>query len=98
MPLSKRSTSMQLSPGQADYVLNSLLADRQITRWQVQGALSKMEREIEELELRLALLRSSSHNGRTSKTQSARQGNTNGNGKPSAKAPSRRRKARVFSP
>src|SRR5689334_20281294 len=57
----RRPNSLQLSPGQAEYVLNSLLNDHQITRWQVQGALTKMNREIEELEDRLATLRASAN-------------------------------------
>jgi hypothetical protein len=57
MPSRKRSDELRLGAGQAEYVLNRLIADRQITRWQVQGVLSQMDREIQELEQRLASLR-----------------------------------------
>jgi hypothetical protein len=93
----RRSSALQLSPGQAEYVLNSLLNDHQITRWQVQGALTKMNREIQELEVRLATLRAGAnghakrppaHGPVNGEAQTAKAGNT----------AARRRKPRTISP
>ncbi len=45
------------SPGQAQYVLDRLIAERRITITEVQGYLRALEREILELEMRIRTLR-----------------------------------------
>ena len=53
----QRKESLKLSPGQATYVLDRLIADRRISTGEVNRYVSDMQREIAELESRLQSLR-----------------------------------------
>lgn len=53
----------QLSPGQASYVLDKLVADRRISVGEINRYVSDMHREISELESRLNSLRSAAGTG-----------------------------------
>lgn len=55
-----RKESPRLSPGQATYVLDRLIADRRISTGEVHRYVSDMQREITELESRLQSLRQAS--------------------------------------
>lgn len=54
----KQSPGLQLSPGQAAYVLERLIKDRKVTQGDVNRYVSEMTNEISELEARLQKLRS----------------------------------------
>jgi len=56
MPRAPQSPA--LSPGQAYYVLERLLADRRVTSADMQGYLADLQREIADTEARLRALRS----------------------------------------
>ena len=61
MPRPKRTWGgVQLSPGQASYVIDRLVSDRRISAGEVNRYVSEMHREIAELERRLAALREAS--------------------------------------
>ena len=51
---------MQLSPGQASYVLQRLISDRRVSAGDVSRYVSDMQREISDLEERLEALRQAS--------------------------------------
>lgn len=53
----QRKESPRLSPGQATYVLDRLIADRRISAGEVNRYVSDMKREIADLESRLQSLR-----------------------------------------
>lgn len=55
-----RKESPKLSPGQATYVLDRLIADRRISAGEVNRYVSDMKREIADLETRLQSLRQAS--------------------------------------
>ena len=55
-----RKEPLRLSPGQATYVLDRLIADRRISSGEVSRYVSDMHREISELESRLQSLRQAS--------------------------------------
>jgi hypothetical protein len=56
-----RNTSLpQLTPGQADYVLQRLISDRRVSAGDVTRYVSDMQREIDELQRRLETLRAAS--------------------------------------
>ena len=55
-----RKEAPRLSPGQATYVLDRLIADRRISSGEVSRYVSEMQREIDELESRLHHLRQAS--------------------------------------
>jgi hypothetical protein len=52
-----RDAAMQVTPGQAQWIVERLIADRRITSAEVQAILSSMGEEIADLERRLAALR-----------------------------------------
>ena len=52
-----RAALPQLSPGQATYVLERMIADRRVSAKDVSRYVSEMQREIDELENRLERLR-----------------------------------------
>ncbi|HEX7708490.1 MAG TPA: hypothetical protein VF701_18660 [Thermoanaerobaculia bacterium] len=57
MATGRSTPGSQLSPGQASYVLERLLRERRVSMGEVNGYLSDMNGEIEELEQRLQRLR-----------------------------------------
>lgn len=57
----QRKESPKLSPGQATYVLDRLIADRRISAGEVNRYVSDMQREIADLETRLQSLRQASN-------------------------------------
>jgi O6-methylguanine-DNA--protein-cysteine methyltransferase len=56
-----RAAMPQLSPGQATYVLQRLVADRRISPNDITRYVSAMQREIDDLESRLEALRQASN-------------------------------------
>lgn len=62
MPRPRKQLNTQLSPGQAAYVLDRLVADRRISAGEVTRYVSDMGREINDLEQRLESLRAA-HGG-----------------------------------
>ena len=52
-----RTTSMDLTPGQATYVLDRMIADRRVSAGEVSRYVGDMQREISDLESRLQSLR-----------------------------------------
>ena len=52
-----RDAAMQVTPGQAQWIVERMIADRRITSAEVQKILSSMGDEIADLERRLAALR-----------------------------------------
>jgi hypothetical protein len=58
----KSSSQQKLSPGQASYVLDRLIADRRVSRSEVQRYVNDMHREIGDLERRLQSLREATGN------------------------------------
>src|SRR5689334_4925578 len=54
-----QATSPQLSPGQAAYVIDRLVADRRVSAGEVNRYVTDMHREISDLEQRLNSLRAS---------------------------------------
>ena len=65
------STPVALSPGQAQYVLERLLRDRRVSLGEVARYAADIEREIAEIERRLAVLRDAS--GTSTQREAARQ-------------------------
>jgi hypothetical protein len=59
-----------LSPGQAAYVLDRMIAERRISQGEIRGYVSEMGREISDLESRLARLREA-HGGSSSSSSSS---------------------------
>lgn len=51
-------SDLGITPSQAHYVLSKLVSDRKITRKDVAACLTMMQREIDDLEKRLVVLRS----------------------------------------
>lgn len=61
VPRPRSSTSTpSLSPGQAQYVLQRIISDRRVSAGDVSRYVGEMQREISDLEQRLAALRSAS--------------------------------------
>jgi hypothetical protein len=86
-----KTMTLNLSGTQANYVLERLVADRQINASQVRGALAAMQRDIQDLEARLNNLRGAAGRSTTPRPTAAAAA------APTPKAGRRRRKA-VFSP
>lgn len=57
MPRPPRAASAQLTPGQANYVLQRLIRDRRVSASDIQRYVGDMHTEIRELEQRLSALR-----------------------------------------
>lgn len=57
MPVRRRSSMPQLTPGQANYVLQRLVGDRRISQGELNRYVAEMHREIADLEQRLQSLR-----------------------------------------
>lgn len=96
-PRTQESPVSNLSPGQATYVLERLVADRRISPGEVNRYVSDMHREISDLERRLQELRSAS-GGRLGSAVSEmgglmkrRPGRPPGSGRPPGRPPGRRR-------
>jgi hypothetical protein len=53
----RRRSSLEITPGQAQFVLNRLIKERRISEGDVTRVVAQMEAEIDELEQRLAALR-----------------------------------------
>lgn len=70
-----QTSGAQLSPGQAAYVLERLVADRRISQGEVNRYVAEMGREIKELEARLQRLRSVQGGGTTQATRRRTRGN-----------------------
>lgn len=103
MPRPRSTQSTTLSPGQANYVLERLVADRRVSPGEIYRYLSDVNREISSLEQRLTALRgmSGASYGRTAAAP-ARRGRRRGRppGRPPAAAaapaaaPGRKRRGR----
>ena len=76
MPRPRVQTSAgHLSPGQAVYVLERLVADRRISQGEVNRYVAQMGREIKDLEARLQRLRSVQGGGTAQTTRRRARGN-----------------------
>lgn len=66
MPPTRRDRHIALTPPQVEYVLDSLLRQRRLSQRDIDRALADMQREIDEVTSRLAILRASQQapNGR----------------------------------
>lgn len=60
----KQQRALHVSPGQASYVLDRLLAERRISQGEVNRHMAGMQREISELERRLDTLKQASGGAR----------------------------------
>ncbi len=90
----RKSTIPDLTPGQANYVLGRLVADRRISGGEVRSCLDDMHREIGELERRLEELRAMHSGGAAgSRRRAARRGRPAGSGAGRKAAGRKRRKA-----
>jgi O6-methylguanine-DNA--protein-cysteine methyltransferase len=86
MAIGRSTPGTHLSPGQASYVLERLLRERRVSMGEVNGYLSDMNSEIEELEQRLQRLRDAKgDSGGAQPAQSSGESTT---------APARRRRGR----
>lgn len=73
MPRPKRAWGgVQLSPGQASYVIDRLISDRRISAGEINRYVSEMHREIADLERRLQALREASGYARRSQAAAPR--------------------------
>jgi TolA-binding protein len=99
MATARQTSSQQISPGQAAYVLERLISDRRISMGEVNRYLSNMNGEIEELEQRLERLRgingASSAPRRQSRSRQRSAGASRGGGTKAASQSTTRRRRRV---
>lgn len=72
MPRPRKRSNLQLSPGQASYVLERIIADRRVSERDVSRYVSDMRDEITRLEQRLQGLRQASDGRSQSAAQSRR--------------------------
>jgi TolA-binding protein len=96
MATARQTSSQQISPGQAAYVLERLISDRRISMGEVNRYLSNMNGEIEELEQRLERLRgingASSAPPRQSRSRQRSAGASRGGGTKASQSTTRRRR------
>ncbi len=90
----KQQRALHVSPGQASYVLDCLLADRRISQGEVNRYMAGMQREISELERRLDALKQASGGARRVATTAAA-GHTAA-AAPQTKARAKRRRRRAI--
>ena len=64
-----RKSAPQLSPGQASYVLERMVADRRVSAGEINRYVSEMQREIDHLQARLESLRQASGGSRPSRSE-----------------------------
>lgn len=74
MPRGRKPQSPGLSPGQAAYVIDRLVADRKVSSADVTRYVSEMGREISELERRLQMLRAAHGTNAPAAAAGARRG------------------------
>jgi len=93
----KSQSSGSLSPGQASYVLERLIADRRISAGEVNRYIGDMGREISDLERRLQALRAATGGGAAAGSAPRRRGRPPGRPAAAAASPTaapRRRRGR----
>lgn len=96
----RKVSHQHLSPGQASYVLDRLVADRRVSSNEVQRYLNDMHREIGDLEMRLRSLREVAGHAIRSAVQAMTPGRRGRRGRAAgaAKAGARRRRRSAITP
>lgn len=94
----RKASHQHLSPGQASYVLDRLVADRRVSSNEVQRYVNDMHREIGDLELRLRSLREAAGSAIARVVHAVTPGRRRGRPAGAAKAGRRRRRRSAITP